>query len=190
MLFRSGDVNPSGKLTISFPRTAGQLPVYYNQMPGWHTPWEGPRKEYIDLPEGPVFPFGFGLSYSRFVYSDLKINTPVVKQGQPVKASVVVKNVGKRAGVEIVQAYINDKVSSLTTPVKVLAAYQKIALAAGESKRVEIEIPYDRLSFVDADLNRIVEPGEFDLMVGSSSADADLSNRCQLSAIQAGGKDQ
>ena len=169
-----GDVNPSGKLTISFPRTAGQLPVYYNQIPGWHTPWEGPRKEYIDLPEGPLFPFGYGLSYTRFVYSDLKVKTPVVRQGKPVKASVVVKNAGKRAGVEIAQAYINDKVSSLTTPVKVLAAYQKISLGAGESKRVEVEIPYERLSFVDADLNRIVEPGEFDLMVGSSSADGDL----------------
>ncbi len=163
-----GDRNPCGKLTISFPHHVGQLPVYYNQIPGWH------NSRYADMPAGPLFPFGFGLSYTGFEYSDMQLDKTELSEGEELTVSVTVKNTGKRAGTEIVQAYVNDVYSSVTTPVKELKGFARIELKPGQSETVSITIPFKSLSLVNADLQRVVEPGEFEIMVGPSSKDEDL----------------
>jgi beta-glucosidase len=165
-----GDVNPSGKLTISFPYHVGQQPVYYNQIPGWH----GSPPSYVDMPVEPLFPFGYGLSYTTFAYSNLKGLTAEIAAGEPVRVEVDVENTGEREAVEIVQLYINDVYSSATTPVKELKAFQRVALEPGEKKTVQFEIPYAQLALVNADVETVVEPGTFEVMVGSSSRDKDL----------------
>jgi beta-glucosidase len=173
-----GDYNPSGKLTISFPRSVGQLPLYYNRKPT-------ARRGYLFANKEPLFPFGFGLSYTTFAYSNLKV-TPakiggagdarvtvtLVRDGRPAgvaMASVTVTNTGKRAGDEIVQLYIRDLVSSVTRPIMELKDFKRISLAPGESKTVEFLITPDKLSFLDLNMKRVVEPGWFDIMVGTSS---------------------
>ena len=165
-----GDRSPSGKLTISFPYHVGQQPVYYNQNPGWH----GSPPSYIDMPVEPLFSFGYGLSYTTFAYSNLKILNQEVTDGEPVRVEVDVENTGQRAGVEIVQLYINDLYSSVTTPVKELKAFQRVSLEPGERKTVQLEIPFAQLALVDADMETVVEPGTFEVMVGGSSRDKDL----------------
>jgi beta-glucosidase len=165
-----GDVNPSGKLTISFPYHVGQQPVCYNQNPGWH----GSPPSYIDMPVEPLYSFGYGLSYTTFAYSNLKVLTDKIAAGQPVRVEVDVENTGERAGVEIVQLYVNDVYSSVTTPVKELEAFRRVELAPGERQTVQFEVPYMRLALVNADLETVVEPGTFEVMVGSSSRDKDL----------------
>ena len=163
-----GDFNPCGKLTISFARHVGQQPVWYNQIPGQH------GQGYADLTHEPLYPFGFGLSYTTYEYSDLKIEKPVLKIGESLRASVTVRNTGKRAGTEIVQLYVNDLVTSVTAPVKELKAFERINLAPGESKTVTFDIEGTALSLVDAHCKRVVEPGEFEVMVGPSSKDERL----------------
>jgi beta-glucosidase len=165
-----GDRNPSGKLTISFPYHVGQQPVYYNQNPGWH----GSPPSYIDMPVEPLFPFGYGLSYTTFSYSNLKVLTQKITDGEPVRVEVDVANTGERAGVEIVQLYINDLYSSLTTPVKELKAFRRVVLEPGERKTVQFEVPFAQLALVNAGLETVVEPGTFEVLVGSSSRDRDL----------------
>jgi beta-glucosidase len=164
----AGDFNPSGKTTQSWPVSIGQQPVCYNRMPGWHA------DRYVEIPVEPLFPFGHGLSYTRYEYKNLAIPTSELKTGEPVRASVEVSNVGKRDGVEIVQCYINDLVTSAATPDKELKAWKRVELKAGEMKTVEFEIPFEDLSFVDAECCEVVEPGEFEIMIGPSSRDADL----------------
>ncbi|GAB4575684.1 MAG: glycoside hydrolase family 3 N-terminal domain-containing protein [Anaerolineae bacterium] len=163
-----GDRAPEGRLAVSFARHVGQQPVYYNQMPGWH------GDHYADLTAEPLFPFGYGLSYTTFAYSDLAVLTPSLQAGEPLRVRVRVTNTGQRAGVEVVQLYVNDRVSSVTTPVKELKAFARVALAAGESQTVELQVPYADLALVNAALETVVEPGAFDVMVGPSSRDADL----------------
>src|SRR5690554_137494 len=163
-----GDHNPEGKLTISFPRHVGQLPVYYNQLPGWHT------DSYQDMSIKPLYPFGYGLSYTSFEYSNLKVEKRCLTQDDILRASVDVKNTGGRTGVEIVQAYVNDLYSSVTTPVKELKDFTRIELKPGKKKTVMIEIPVTSLVLVKRNLKEVVEPGEFELMVGSSSRNEDL----------------
>ena len=157
-----GDYNPAGKLTISFPRSVGQLPLYYNRKPT-------ARRGYLFANKEPLFPFGFGLSYTTFAYSDLKINPARIGVADRAKVSVTVTNTGKRAGDEIVQLYIRDLVSSVTRPVMELKDFKRISLAAGESKTVEFVITPDKLSFLDLNMKSVVEPGWFDIMVGTSS---------------------
>ena len=157
-----GAVNPSGKLPISFPRHSGQIPVYYNSLPGWH----GGR--YVDLPETPLFTFGEGLSYTSFAYSALHV------ERETLRVSVTLTNTGARAGSETAQVYVRDLVSSILTPLKRLIAFQKIHLEAGESKQLVFQLQRDDFSLVRADETRVVEPGEFMLFVGGSSKDADL----------------
>jgi len=163
-----GDRNPSGKLTISFPHHVGQQPVYYNQIPGWHA------EHYADMPKDPLFAFGYGLSYTRFAISNLRIRKRELAAGETLRVEVDVENTGKRAGTEVVQLYVNDVYSSVTTPVKELKGFQRVDLKPGEKKTVRIEVPYERLALVNRDLETIVEPGEFEVMVGSSSRDQDL----------------
>lgn len=161
-----GKFNPSGRLPISFPQHSGQVPVYYNQLPGWHG-FENIGK-YCDLPKDPLYAFGEGISYTTYEYSDLKLDA------ETLTAKVTVKNIGNVAGLETVQVYFRDLVSSVLTPVKNLIAYQQVELAPGESK--EIIFCFDKMDFslVNRKEERVVEPGEFMLMVGHSSKDEDL----------------
>jgi len=157
-----GDYNPAGKLTISFPRSVGQLPIYYNRKPT-------ARRGYLFANKEPLFPFGFGLSYTTFGYSNLKIEPARIAATGEAKVTVTVTNSGTRAGDEIVQLYIRDLVSSVTRPVKELKDFKRISLAPGESKTVEFLITPEKLSFLDLNMKTVVEPGWFDVMVGTSS---------------------
>ncbi len=158
-----GDYNPASKLTISFPRSVGQLPLYYNRKPT-------ARRGYLFANKEPLFPFGFGLSYTTFAYSNLKVSPAKIGATDNAKVSVTVTNSGKRAGDEVVQLYIRDLVSSVTRPIMELKDFKRISLAPGESKTVEFVITPDKLSFLDLNLQSVVEPGLFDIMVGTSSA--------------------
>lgn len=163
-----GDLNPSGKLTISIPRHVGQQPVFYSQIPMQH----GDR--YADLTQEPLFPFGFGLSYTRYEYANLRVSTPSLREGQSIELDVDVKNVGDRPGVEVVQVYVHDLVTSVTWVAKKLVAFERVALDPGQTKTVHFSVPYSALALVDAYEKTVVEPGDFDLLVGGSSRDADL----------------
>ncbi len=172
-----GRYNPSGKLTISFPHCAGQLPVYYNKYSGWHAALAEQldmRERYVDLPEEPVFSFGFGLSYTAFRYSNLSVVKPVLKKDEHLEVTVVLTNIGERRGVEITQVYVNDLVSSVSTPMKELKAFARAELEAGESAQLRFSLSYDDLSLVNTELERVVELGSFELMIGASSRDEDL----------------
>jgi beta-glucosidase len=160
-----GKVNPAGKLAVTFPRHVGQLPVYYNRKPYVH---ESP---YIDGEYSPLYPFGFGLSYTSFQYSNLKLNTKKIIAGESVKVTVDVTNTGQMDGDEIVQLYIRDMVSSVTRPVQELKDFARIHLKKGETKNISFLITADKLQFFGLDMKRIVEPGEFEVQVGRSSVD-------------------
>jgi len=160
-----GEINPCGRLPISFPRSSGQVPVYYNQLPGWHCQ---AGKGYCDLAAGPLYAFGEGMGYSPFVYSELTFDK------ESFKASVKVTNVGEIAGTETVQVYFNDVVSSVLTPVKQLIAFRQVALAPGESAVVEFALKREDFSLINRKEERVTEPGEFELMIGHSSRDEDL----------------
>ena len=157
-----GDYNPAGKLAVTFPRSVGQLPAYYNRKPT-------ARRGYLFTSKEPLFPFGYGLSYTTFAYSKLNVSPAQIGPAGQAKVSVTVTNSGQRAGDEIVQLYIHDLVSTVTRPVMELKDFKRISLSAGESKTVEFVITPDKLSFLDLNMNRIVEPGWFDIMVGTSS---------------------
>jgi beta-glucosidase len=160
-----GKVNPSGKLTATFPRSVGHLPVYYNHKPILH------ERSFVEGPYSPLFPFGLGLSYTKFKYSNLKFISKKVAVGEPVIVSVDVTNTGDRDGVEVVQLYIHDKVSSVTRAVKELKDFKRISLAKGETKTVKFTITSDKLQFYNLDMKRVVEPGEFEVMVGGNSVE-------------------
>lgn len=157
-----GDYNPGGKLAVSFPRSVGQLPIYYNQKPS-------ARRGYLFTSKDPLYPFGFGLSYTTFSYSAPTLSASQMKTDGSTKVSVTVTNTGKIAGDEIVQMYIRDVVSSVTRPIKELKDFRRISLKPGESKVVEFTITPDKLMFYDMSMKRVVEPGQFDIMVGESS---------------------
>jgi len=172
-----GDVNPSGKLPVTFPRHAGQLPVYYNYKPS-KSYWlnEGWGNPYSDLKEpSPLYEFGFGLSYTTFEYSELNFSAnPIGKYGITT-VSCEVKNTGEIAGGEVVQLYLRDKLSSVVRPVKELKGFEKINLEPGESKKVSFELGFQELKMLDKYLDWIVEPGGFEVMIGSSSEDIRLN---------------
>ena len=157
-----GDVNPGGKLPVTFPRHVGQLPVYYNRRPTSF-------RNHLDLTREPLWSFGFGLSYSTFVLADLQVASPVIAPGGRTDVSVRITNTGKRAGDEVVQLYIRDQVSSVTRPVKELRGFERVTLKPGESTRVTFTLGPDELSLIDRKMQRVVEPGRFDVMVGTSA---------------------
>jgi len=164
-----GDVIPCGKLTVSFPYHVGQLPVYYNQLPGWHS------SNYSDIPTGePLFPFGFGLSYTTFFYSNLTVSRKKLKAGESCKIGVDITNTGKYDGIEIAQLYIRDIVSSVSTPIKQLKGFCRVHIKSGEKKRIEMNLAYNQLSLINSELKSVVEPGNFKVMIGGSSQDIDL----------------
>jgi beta-glucosidase len=162
-----GDVNPSGKLPISFPRSAGHIPAYYNYHPS-------SRRGYnLGFDVSPLFPFGYGLSYTTFQYSNLKLSSPTMKKKGTVTVSVDVKNTGNRKGAEVVQMYIRDDYSSVPRPVKELKGFKKIWLYPGQSQIVAFTIHPELLTFYDKDMKSVVEPGDFTIMVGTSSDSTD-----------------
>jgi beta-glucosidase len=163
-----GQLNPSGKLTISFPVHVGQQPVFYNQVRGQH----GTR--YADLTQEPLFPFGHGLSYTTYRYSNARLASPTLARGQAATVSVDVENRGSRAGDEVVQVYVSDVVTSVTWVGKSLQGFSRVHLAPGEQKAVTVTLPWEAFQLVDADGRRVVEPGEFQVLVGPSSRDRDL----------------
>jgi beta-glucosidase len=163
-----GDVNPSGKLTITVPKSVGQLPMYYNFKPSAQI------NEYISMDNKPLYYFGYGLSYTRFRYENLRTEKARMKPDGTVKVRVDVTNTGKVEGDEIVQMYIRDKVSSVTRPVKELRGFRRISLKPKETKTVTFEITPELLAFHNIDMKYVVEPGDFEIMAGSSSRDEDL----------------
>jgi beta-glucosidase len=158
-----GDYNPAGRLPITIPRSAGQLPMFYNYKPS-------ARRGYLLSTTEPLFPFGHGLSYTTFEYRNLKVAPEKIPAAGKAAVSVDVTNTGGRAGDEVVQLYIHDLVSSVTRPVKELKDFQRISLQPGETRTVRFEITPDKLSFLNEEMKRVVEPGAFDVMVGPSSA--------------------
>ncbi|MGC4086338.1 MAG: glycoside hydrolase family 3 N-terminal domain-containing protein [Polyangiaceae bacterium] len=157
-----GALNPSAKLSMTFPRHVGQCPVYYAELSHRHG-------GYADMEMTPAYAFGHGLSYTSYEYSKLTLRTQSLEAGQPLSLSVDVSNRGKRSGVEIVQFYVRDVVTSVTWPKQLLAGFARVELGAGETKTVHFEIPFERLSLVDAFERSVVEPGEFELRVAGSS---------------------
>jgi len=171
-----GDVNPSGKLTTTWPQNVGQVPLYYNHKNTGRPLPEGKwfqkfRSNYLDVSNDPVYPFGYGMSYTEFNYGDIKLSNTSLKGNQTLSASVTVTNTGNKDGKEVVQLYIRDVVGSVTRPVKELKGFQKINLKAGESKTVSFNITPDDLKFYNNDLKYDWEPGEFVIMIGGNSRD-------------------
>lgn len=171
-----GDVVPSGKLTTTFPQNEGQLPLYYNHKNTGRPLAEGRwfekfRSNYIDVSNDPLYPFGYGLSYTTFSYSDMKLSNSKMDANGNITASIVVKNTGNYDADEVVQLYIRDVVGSITRPVKELKGFKRIHLKKGESQVVEFTITPEMLKFYDYDLNYVCEPGDFDVMIGPNSKD-------------------
>lgn len=171
-----GDVNPSGKLTTSFPQNIGQVPIYYaHKNTGRPLPdgkwFEKFRSNYLDVSNDPLYPFGYGLSYTTFNYGDIKINDSTLNGNQQLTASVTVTNNGSRQGKEVVQLYIRDVVGSVTRPVKELKGFQKLEFKAGETKTVSFTVRTDDLKFYNSDLTFDWETGDFEIMIGSNSRD-------------------
>jgi beta-glucosidase len=161
-----GDVNPSGKLPITFPRSVGQLPVYYYHKPS-------AKRGYLFAKTEPLYPFGHGLSYTAFVYDNLRLTPETIGVDGRATVRVDVTNAGERAGDEIVQLYIRDQVSSVTRPIKALKGFRRISLQAGETKTVEFLITPDQLAFLNQEMEWQVEPGLFSVMVGGNSEELD-----------------
>jgi beta-glucosidase len=162
-----GDVNPSGKLPISFPRSAGHLPVFYNFKPS-------ARRGYLFDDVTPLYPFGYGLSYTTFAIKNVRLKKEKIRASGSTSVVADVTNTGKREGAEVVQMYIRDVISSVTRPVKELKGFQKVTLRPGETKTVVFDITPELLAFYDINMKYVVEPGDFTIMVGNSSRDEDL----------------
>lgn len=179
-----GDYNPSGKLPISFPRDEGQIPVYYNYFntgrPLNGDDYEIYKSAYIDMSNKAKFPFGYGLSYTSFEYSNLQLSAPSLSQSGTITVSCSIKNIGNKAGEEVVQLYLRDRVGSVVRPMKELKGFQKVMLQVGESKTLTFEINSEKLSFYNIELNWVAEPGMFDVMLGSSSEDIRLRSEFEL----------
>ena len=174
-----GDVNPAGKLTTTFPQNVGQVPLYYAHKNTGRPLEEGKwfskfRSNYLDVSNDPVYPFGYGLSYTSFSYSDIKLSSTSLKGNQTLTASVTVTNTGKYDGKEVVQLYIRDVVGSVTRPVKELKGFQKVDVKAGESKTVTFNITPNDLKFYNYDLKHDWEAGEFHIMIGGNSRDVKM----------------
>ncbi len=171
-----GDVNPSGKLTTTFPQNVGQVPMYYAQKntgrPLGAGKWfEKFRSNYIDVSNDPLYPFGYGLSYTNFVYGNISVSSKNLKGNQTLTASVSIANTGKRNGKEVVQLYIRDLVGSITRPVKELKGFKKVEINAGETKTVSFSITPELLKFYNSDLKYDWESGDFEIMIGTNSGD-------------------
>ena len=175
-----GDVNPSGKLTATFPQNVGQIPLYYAHK-NTGRPLNGPwfqkfQSNYIDVSNEPLYPFGYGLSYTKFEYGDINLSKNEITPTDSITVSIPLTNSGQRDGQEVVQLYIRDMVGSVTRPVKELKGFQKIALKAGETKTISFTIKSRDLSFYNSDLKFVAEPGDFQLFIGGNSRDVKQAN--------------
>ncbi|MFN2394194.1 MAG: glycoside hydrolase family 3 N-terminal domain-containing protein [Bacteroidales bacterium] len=167
-----GDYNPSGKLPVTFPRNVGQIPLFYNHKNTGRPESESKfTSKYLDVPNSPLYPFGYGLSYTTFEYSDITLSSNEMKMNDTLTASVYIKNTGDRAGEEVVQLYIRQLAGSITRPVKELKAFQKIILEPGESKEIIFDLTWKNLAFYNAYNEFKAEPGEFHLFIGTNSID-------------------
>lgn len=171
-----GVVNPSGKLTMTFPQNVGQVPIFYNHKNTGRPLEDGKwfqkfRSNYLDVSNDPLYPFGYGLSYTKFSYGDIRLSDSILKPGQAITASVTVTNTGSLEGKEVVQLYIRDMVGSITRPVKELKGFNKISLKPGESREVAFRIDEEMLKFYNSDLQFVAEPGDFKLFIGTNSRD-------------------
>ncbi|MEP6741504.1 MAG: beta-glucosidase BglX [bacterium] len=168
-----GDVNPGGKLPVTWPRTVGQIPIYYNHMNTGRPPEANNRytSKYLDVPWTPLFPFGYGLSYTQFKITNLQLSGQQIRSDGKLTVSVDVENVGKRSGDEVVQLYLRDVATSMTRPVKELKGFQRVTLRPGEKKSLEFFLTAAELGFWNREMRFGLEPGEFKVMVGSSSED-------------------
>lgn len=184
-----GDVNPSGKLTMTFPKNVGQLPMYYArkntgrpllETENWFQKF---KTNYIDVDNEPVYPFGYGLSYTEFTYSGITLSSDEMNADEEIRASVTVRNTGDRDGKETVQMYIRDVVGSITRPVRELKGFEKIYLKAGESRTVTFVIDRELLEFYDQDLKKVAEPGEFQVFIGK---DSDTQNMASFRLLPEG----
>jgi beta-glucosidase len=166
-----GDANPSGKLPVSMPRTAGQMPLYYNHKNTGRPPVADQKytSKYIDVSWTPLYPFGHGLSYTTFTYRNLRLSSPTMRPADTLVVTVDVTNSGDRAGDEVVQLYIRDEVASLTRPVKELRGFRRITLRPGETQSVSFALGAKDLAFHDSALDLVIEPGFFRVFVGTSS---------------------
>lgn len=174
-----GDVNPGGKLPISFPRAVGQIPIFYGHRPsGGRSNW---KVDYVETSVKPLYPFGFGLSYTQFEYSNLRISAKKARPGASVTIEIDLKNTGQRAGDEVVQLYTHQRASSLTRPVKELKGFKRVTLNPGETRTVSFDLPVNLLGFYDTRNQFVVEPGTVEVMVGSSSQDIHCKGQFELS---------
>jgi len=177
-----GDVNPGGKLPMTFPRAVGQVPVFYGHRPsGGRSHWKG---NYVETSNKPLYPFGFGLSYTKFAFSNLRISPAVVRCGESFTVQIDVANVGDVAGDEVVQLYTHQFATRVTRPVKELKAFRRISVEPGQTRTVTFTLPVNLLGFYDADDVFVVEPGTVDLMVGSSSADIHATGTIEIQGVK------
>jgi beta-glucosidase len=167
----TGKVNPAGRLPVSFPRSVGTLPCYYSRLPG-------AGSEYLEGRRDALYPFGHGLSYTEFSYSDLRLERTGAPYG--VHVSLNIQNTGKRAGDEVVQLYIRDEESSIVTPAKLLKGFERISLTPGEAKTVSFDLGFDAFRLMNKRYEWVVEPGEFTIMAGASSEDIRLEGKIVL----------
>jgi beta-glucosidase len=167
-----GRVNPGGKLPVTFPRAAGQAPLYYNHKSTGRPPDAGNKytSKYLDVDWTPLYPFGHGLSYTRFRLADLQVTPAAIPVNGAVEVAVTVENVGSRAGDEVVQLYVRDPVASVTRPVQELKGFQRVPLRAGERRRTAFSLGPAELGFHGRDMKWVVEPGRFEVRVGNSAA--------------------
>jgi len=171
-----GDVNPSGKLPLTFPRSAGHIPSFYNHK-------ASSSRGYLQDDISPLYPFGHGLSYTQFSYSDLSISTPQVQAGGEALIKFQLKNSGQRAGTEVVQLYVQDPVASLTRPVQQLAGFARVSLEPGQTAQVQFNLPVNQLAFLDSQMRWVVEPGDIRVMIGSSSANLRLRGGFNIGGV-------
>ncbi len=173
-----GAVNPGGKLPISFPQTVGQIPVYYGHKPsGGRSHWKG---DYVETSAKPLYPFGYGLSYTRFEYANLRVAPPQVRAGATVTVQADIANTGARAGDEVVQLYVNVKRASVTRPVKELKGFARLTLEPGETRTVTFELAVNQLAYLDRAMRRVIEPGPVEVMVAASADDVHLSGSFEI----------
>ncbi len=166
-----GDVNPGAKLPVTFPRAVGQVPIYYNHMNTGRPPEANNRytSKYLDTPWTPLFPFGYGLSYTQFKLSNLRLSAQRIRSDDKMMVTVEIENTGQRTGDEVVQLYIRDVASSVTRPVKELKGFQRISLRPGERRQLEFTLSSEQLGFYNREMRFVVEPGNFKVFVGTSS---------------------
>jgi beta-glucosidase len=162
-----GDFNPGGKLSITIPRSVGHVPAFYNYKPS-------ARRGYLFDDVSPLYAFGYGLSYTTFAVQNVRLEKKKIRRNGRTRILADVTNTGKRAGTEVVQMYVRDLVSSVTRPIKELKGFEKVSLEPGETKTVSLEITPESLAFYGVNMKYTVEPGEFEIMVGTSSRNEDL----------------